>query len=39
MWDASRAAGAAVHSNSWGYWLCGVDQETFFNDKYLYEVR
>lgn len=39
MWEASRETGAAVHSNSWGYSACEVDEETYYNDKFLFDVR
>lgn len=38
MWEASREAGVAVHSNSWGYIDCLPTEETYYNDKWLVEV-
>lgn len=39
MWEASRETGAAIHSNSWGYSWCEVGEETYYNDKFLFDVR
>lgn len=38
MWASSHSAGAVVHSSSWGYEECVVEEECYFNDKYLVEV-
>ncbi|CAN0265381.1 unnamed protein product, partial [Laminaria digitata] len=34
VWQAAASTGAAIHSNSWGYYGCVVGDSTFYNDRY-----
>eukprot|EP00904_Undaria_pinnatifida_P012698 jgi/Undpi1/8559/HiC_scaffold_25.g11024.m1 len=36
-WQTAENTGAAIHSNSWGYYGCVVGDSTYYNDQYLYE--
>lgn len=39
VWIAAASTGAAIHSNSWGYQGCFVNEAGYYGDKFLFDVR